>query len=413
MAITYTLAGSNFVDSQFGTAASATGLKTLVPQVVDRRFHKQVLKKSLFTTRGLMGPDGYAEGGVEGTITAPVILQKSELSKQAGDVIKMSLRRKLTADHLTGGKVLNLQLVDAESTYDFYSTKVSIERLRHAVYGFGGMANQRNPFGDSIKAIQSSLLQEWWAEQLDTQILYALWCGYSPNLIRAHGATNCDPTKNPNTLFGNDTSLSTSRTIADLLATNVDDVSAKTFEVSLTYFEQNDFDMVNIDGGKYIVALISPRAKLTLLQDDRFRNAQLYARERGLTNPLFKSADFVYNNNIIMTYDKVRSILGGHNPDDTITVSSNTITVETDYSPPGGITASQLHQTLFLGGNSAALADNGMTGILDRKEDDYGNIIGSGIDTIFGARRTDFAAETATTIVNQSSLVIVNTMLAS
>jgi hypothetical protein len=411
MAYTYTLAAANFTDSVHGTAANATGVQAIVPQIVDRRYHKQVLSKSFFTKAGMIGPDAYNEGGVEGTAPGYPVIQKSDLNRQAGDVIKMSMRRKLTADHLTGGRVLNLQLVENEATYDFYNLKVSVERRRHAVYGYAGMSAQRNPFGESVKAIQSGLLQDWWAEQLDTEILYALWCGWTPNLIRAWGTTKCDPTGNANTLYGNDQSLDTTRTIANMVGDQTDNVNGKTFEVSLAYMEQNGIDPVAINGAGFYVALISPKAKLILLGDDRFRNAQLYAQSRGADHPLFKAADFVYNNHIIITYDKIRSILGAKNPDGTITVTSNTIASEADYSGiGGGVTAAQLHQTMILGANAVALADLGRTGVIDRKEDDYGNIVGSGIDAIYGARRADFAPESGTA-VNQSSLRIINTII--
>lgn len=410
MALTYTLSGSAFTDSQYGTAANATAVKTLVNQVVDRRYHKQVLKKSLFTKRGLIGPDAYAEGMTEGTAPGYPVIRKQQLQAESGDVIKMGLLRKLTSDHKTGGKVLDAQLVDGESTYDFYNLKVSIERWREGVYGFGGMSVQRNPYANTIKGIQEEVLQNWNAEIYDTSLLYALWCGWSPNLLRAHGTTNCDPAPNPNTLFGNDTTLSTSRTQADLVGTGEDDVKAQTFDIGYTYFTQSDMDPVMIDGQAYVIALISPRARMFLLRDADFRNAQLHAGVRGLDNPLFKSADFVYGNCLIMTYDKIRSILNGYNPNSN-TVGSSQITEAAYTGIGGGVTSANLHQTMFLGANAVAVAE-GSFRLVDRKEDDYGNVIGTGIDMIFGARRADWAGE-ASGSSNQSSLVIVNTLVGS
>ena len=224
MALTYTLSGNAFADSLFGTATASTALKTLVPQVVDRRYHKTVLDKSFFTRAGIVGPDSYTEGGVMGTAPGFPVVRKTELNAQPGDVIKMGLLRKLTANYLTGGKVANLQLVDNETVYDFYSLKVSIERWRQGVYGFGGMSVQRNPYATPLKGIQQEVLADWTAEMQDTALLYALFTGWSPHLMRAHGVTNCHPTWNPNTLYGNDVTLTTTRTVADLSGAGDDNV---------------------------------------------------------------------------------------------------------------------------------------------------------------------------------------------
>ena len=76
----------------------------------------------------------------------------------------------------------------------------------------------------------------------------------------------------------------------------------------------------------------------------------------------------------------------------------------------GGVAYTKLHQTQFLGANAVAAAE-GRMGLVDRKEDDYGNVIGTGIDMIFGSRRADWASEDATATANQSSLMIVNTLV--
>lgn len=407
MALSYTTTNTPaFADSQYGTAANVTGLKTLVNQVVDRRFHKQVQKKSFFEVRGMVGADQYREG--DDTQTAPgfPVIRKDALNDKSGDVVKMGLSRNISSDHKTGGKVGDNQLVDNETNYDFYSLKVSIERWREAVRAFAGMNRQRFPFEGSIEGVQQDVLQRYAANIKDTSLLYALWAGYAPHLFRVHGTSNNDPSPNPNTLFGNDQTLSTTRTIANIVGGGGDNLKGLTFEIADAYMKQNDFDPVIVDGEEWWVSLISPKGSMILRRDSDFRNAQLYARERGTSNPLFKYAKYVYNNCIIFEYDKIRTILGGNDPNG-ITVSSNQIT-EASYSGiGGGVAAGDLHQTIFLGANAVALAD-GQVQIIGRKEDDYGNIIGTGVDQIFGARRTDWAPESGS-VSNQSSLVIVNT----
>lgn len=409
MALSYTTTNMTaFTDSQYGTAVNATALKTLVNQYVDTKFHRQVQKKQAYKRFGLIGPDAYSEGDSMGTAPGYPVLSKTELQSNPGDVIKMSQRRNLVSDHLTGGKVLDAQLVDNETDFDIYSLKVSIERWREGTKGFGGMSRQRNPFGETLEQMQEGVLQDYAANIKDTSILYAQHSGFSPHQYRAYGVTNCAPTQNPNFLVGNDTTFTTTRTAANLTGTTQDNIKAQTFEIASAYMEQNDFDPVFIRGKAYWVAFISPQAKMFLLQDTRFQNAQLYAAPRSTDNPLFVAADFVYGNCLILVYDKIRSILGGNNPAG-LTVGSNQITEAAYTSIGGGVTSGQLHQTLFCGANAIAFAE-GSTRLVGRKEDDYGNILGTDVDMIFGVRRFDATPETGSA-TNQSSLLVLNTTL--
>jgi hypothetical protein len=401
--------GSAFGDSQYGTAAATTAIMSLVNQVVDKKFHRQVQKKNIFAQKGLIGPDAYAEGDSSGTVAGYPIVRKTQLQSESGDVIKMGQLRTLVSDHKTGGKVLNANLIEHEKTFNFLNLKVSIERWREGVLTFAGMNRQRNPYGESLEAIEERLLSDWGGDKQDTSILYALHCGWSPHELRAYGTTKCPPSANANLLVGN--SLTASRTVADLVADGSHNVCAETFEVGATFMEESDIDPVVVGGDKMYCSLISPRAAMYLLKDDRFRNAFLYARERSADNPLFKHAEFVYNNVIIFKYDKIRTILSYFNPAG-LTVASNEIT-EASYSGiGGGVQAADLHQTIFLGANAVALAE-GPIKMGARTEDDYGNVIGRDIDMIFGARRADWGTETdATSITNQSSMIMLNTLIA-
>lgn len=410
MADLYTMpTTSSFTDSQFGTAANTTAIKSLVNQVVDKKFHRQVQKKNAFKRFGLIGEDSYNEGDQSGTAPGYPVIRKTQLQSQSGDVIKMGLLKNLSSDHKSGGKVLNAQMVQNEQAYDFNNVKVSIERWREAVITYAGMNRQRNPYGESLEQIEEKLLSDWGADKQDTSILYALYAGYAPHLFRAYGTTAVVPRESPNVLIGNDTGLDTTRTVSSIVSDGTMNISAKTFEVGATFCEQSDFDPVMVDGEAFWVSLVSPKAVLYLLQDDRFRQAMLYAQARGNDNPLFKHAKFVYNNVVIYSYDKIRSIVGGYNPAG-LTVTSNAITEATYTGIGAGVSASDLHQTFFLGANAVGLAE-GSIRMGDRKEDDYGNIVGRDIDMIFGTRSMDWTSEDGTTKINQSHVKLINTLL--
>lgn len=410
MAISYATSGFTFVDSQFGSA-SATNIKSLVNVAIDRRYHKEVQKKLFWQRLGLIGEDSYSEGN--GVVSAPglPVIRKTDLTRNPGDTIIMGLRKNL-AFTVNTGKVHDTQLVDAEVAFDFNNLKVKIDLWRQGVRTNAGLNRQRNPY-ESFEEIEMSLLSDWSAQMLDTSIFYALHYGYAPHTFREHGHTNAAPAAKANTLFGNDTTLSTSRTIADIQGTNVDDLNAKTLELGALYMEQNDFDPVMVNGEPWWVAIVSPRGRYYLLKDDRLRNAMKDARERGTSNPLFRHAELTYNNVMVFTADKIRSIIGGYNPAG-LTVGGEAITEAAYTGIGGGVASTDLHQTQFLGANALAIAE-GQFGMADRvrKEDDYEMIVGRAVENTFGVKRAEWPDEAGANTINQASLTIVNTLVAS
>jgi hypothetical protein len=218
-----------------------------------------------------------------------------------------------------------------------------------------------------------------------------------------------------NTLYGNDQTFNLSQTIANIVGTGDDNLKGITFELGENYCKENDFDPVMVNGDAYFVVLISPRAKRILFRDQEFRDAIQYARERGIDNPLFKSPGaFVYSNCLIFEYDKIRSVIGGNNPAG-LTVANagatNSAITEAVYTGiGGGVPATKLHATYFLGANAIALCEGRMR-MAERTENDYGQIIGRAADNIWGAQRLDWYDQTATFDNNQSMLQIVNTLV--
>ena len=405
MTITYATAPFTFVDSQYGSASNQN-IKSLVNVAIDRRYHKEVQTKLFFSKTGMIGPDTYTEGGPTMSASGYPVIRKTELTREPGDTIKMGLRKNLSFAVSTG-VVAATQLVDSEVGPDFYQHLVKIERWRQGVRIDQGMNAQRNPY-EPFEQMEMSLLSDWTAQIQDTSLTYGMHYAYAPHLFRSYGSANLTPLANPNTLIGNDTTYDTTRTIANLNAGGQDDIKGLTFELGYTYCQEHNFDFVMIDGQPYIIALVSPRGIAKLYRDDEFRKSALFARERGDENILFRHATFAYYNVLIYEYDKIRTILAGKNPAG-LSATGGTIT-EADYTGiGGGFSASQLHQTYFLGANALCLAEGKMAmGDKIRKEDDYGTIVGRAVDNIFGTKRPDWTSEDGATKTNQSSLLIVN-----
>jgi hypothetical protein len=413
VAISYATSPYSFVDSQFGSAAAGgTGIKVNVPVITDIKYHRKVQAKTWWKLKGMIGSDTYSEGGPESTAPGLPVIRKTDFAAKKGDTVIMHQRTNLATTNNVG-KVGGFQIVDAEVGWDLNYQKVKIEQWRQAVRTNAGMNEQRSPFSESFVETEMDLLSDWTAQVEDNGITYALHYGYAPHLFRQYGTSNLDPSPNVNTLFGNDLTMTTSRTIADLVGAS-DNLSALSIEIGENYMKENNFDPIMVGGDAYFVVLVSPRGKRFLMSDDRFRNAMLYARERGISNPLFQSDALLYSNCLIFEYDKIRSLLGGYNPNG-LTVANagatNSAITEAVYTGiGGGVTYDQLHQTQFLGANAIALAEGPMK-MAERTETDYGIIVGRAADNIWGAQRMDWLDAAGANPANQSSLTMVNTLI--
>ncbi len=408
-------AAFSFVDSQFGTSATSTGIKTNVPIITDLKYHKAVQVKTWWKQNGMISDDTFTEGDTETTKPGFPVIRKTQFQTTKGDTVKMHRRTNLAITNSVG-KAGAFQIVNYEVGWDMNYKLVKIDQWRQAVLTVGAMNEQRNPVNESFVQTEQDLLSDWSAQVEDSGLLAAQHYGWAYHLYRIYGTTNCTVTANVNTLYGNDSTLDTTRTIANIDGAGADNISARTFEIGELYCKQNFFDPISIGGNSYWVVLISGAAKLRLLRDPDFRQAMVYARERGVDNPLFRNNNpIIYSNRIIFEYEKVRTVAGGNNPTG-LTVSnggaSNSSITEAVYTGiGGGVAATLLHHTYFLGANALALAEGRMR-MGDRKEDDYGQFIGRDADNIWGAARLDWLDATGANPVNQSSLVMVNTLLA-
>jgi hypothetical protein len=414
-----------FVDSQYGSASTGN-IKNLVNVVVDRKYHKQVQKKTLWEKMGLIGPDTYSEGGPrvgggEQTNslkweTAPgyPVIRKTDLAAVSGDTIKMGLRKNL-ADTLSVGVTAGNALVDSEEGWDFNDQIVKIEQIRRGVATKGGINAQRNPY-ESFEAMEMDLLADANAQMVDNALTITMHHGFAPHLFRQYDTTNMPPTAVLNTIYGNDQTLDTTRTIANMAGSGDDNINAKTLELGDRYCRENNFDPVMVNGQPLWFVPVSAAAFQLLMRDQDFRLAMQYARERGQSNPLFNSQDvLVYSNCAVFRYDKIRTLLGGKDPAG-LTVASagttGTITQASYTGIGGGVTAAQLHPTYFLGANAISLAE-GPFKMAERirKEDDYQSIIGRAIDSIYGTKRNEFKTPGAVLQTSQAILQIVNTVI--
>ena len=445
MAITYASSTINFVNSLSGSAANKS-IKSLVPIVHDRIYHKQVQDKIFWRSRGLIGDDAFSEGGVTQTLAGFPVIRKTELNRTPGDHIVMGQLRNLVIDVFNktgvgGGVTGSTQLVDKERDWDFYHKKVQIECHRDAVRTDKLMNAQRNPY-KSLEEIEVELLSDGWAQMIDKSIFFALHWGQSPHFFRqlsteaavdpydlvATPSAEVKARLNPNFLVGHDTTMTTYATSA-LAQTqmNTSDtdfatwrannkLSPTTFEIMSAYARKNNWDLVNVDGRQYIVAIISPQAELQLRTNSDFRQSARDALLRGMDNWIFKKADYVFADCLIYVHNAINDIVGANRADvlsgDAVGGDSNIIELDvTEFVDDASATvAGKICQIPFFGANAIALAESDMR-MKSRIEDDYGKILGRGVEHIYNCTRMDWFSEALTgptaVVANQSSGEIV------
>lgn len=404
-----------FVDSQFGTAATSTGIKVNVPIITDIKYHKKVQVKTWWASHGMISADTYSEGTSEMTKPGLPVIRKTDFAIQKGDTIKMHQRSNLAITPNVGIVGGTNQIVNAEVGWDLNYKLVKIEQWRQAVLTIDGMNSQRSPFSESFVQTEMDLLSDWTAQVQDTGLLAALHYGWAYHLYRQYGTTNITVSANANTYFGNDQTLDTTLTIASLHGDNSDNLKGLTFELAQNAASKLFLDPVMVGGDPYWVVLVSSTGLRWLYRDPEFRAAVQYARERGIDNPLFKYGNpLLYANCAIFVYEKVLSVINGYNPAG-LTVANagayNSAITEAVYTGiGGGVAASALHHTYVLGANALALAEGRMR-MGERKEDDYQQFIGRDADNIWGASRMDWLDATGAASNNSGSLVFVNTMI--
>ena len=411
----YTAPSRYYVDSQHGTAA-ASKPKVNVPVIYDTKYHKKAQQKTWWKIKGMIGANSYASGSIERTDPALPVLRQTEFTAQKGDTMIIHQEEPMSYDHLATTIIGNAELINNEQAWGTNYQKVKIEEERTGLVSYAGMQEHRNPYGESLESLMDSKLQDWTAMAVDTGLTYAMHYGQAPHIFRNFGYGTVVPTGNYHCLYGNDLTMTLSRTIADVSGNGSDNLKPITFDIAYSYAKQNNMDLVNINGGEYLVTLVSPKGLLCLRQDEGFRNSVMYARERGITNPLFSQSDgLLYGNCLIFEYDRgVRSIIGGYNPAGLTSANDgayNATLTETAFTGiGGGLAYTDLHQTYFLGARGLMLAEGEMKSALVRQENDYGKIVGRASHNIWNAKRNDWLTETGTADNYANIIRIVNSI---
>jgi N4-gp56 family major capsid protein len=129
-----------------------------------------------------------------GTSTDDLLVVQEEISKGAGDRVRVILRRLLTGAGTQGDTTLE----GNEEPLSTYVQDLLVDQLRHAVRSGGQMSEQRIPFDIRKHAVDA--LADWWTDRLDFCIANQL-CGNTGQTDTRYTGNNA--TTAPTTATGN------------------------------------------------------------------------------------------------------------------------------------------------------------------------------------------------------------------
>lgn len=318
-----------------------------------------------------------------GRTSNSLLYYKEDLSKSAGDRVRVGLRLLLTGDGIQGDGTLE----GNEEALTTHFDDLLINQLRHAVRVGGRMSQQRVPF--SIREEARDGLQDWWADRFDTWFFNQISgnSGASDTRRTGHnGVTEpdtshifaCGPLA---ALHTTEASLSATTTHA-LKLSDIDRAVAKA-----KTFEQPSVPIrpIKAMGGEYYCLFIHPFQTYQLRTDagtNNWADIQKAALQGGniTKSPIFTGAIGMHNNVVIHESTRVPVITG---------------------TPASGA-AADYRRAIFAGAQAACLGvgqgenPNKMTWVEELF--DYENQLGVAAGQISGMKKSIFNSQDFATI---------------
>lgn len=309
-----------------------------------------------------------------GTGDNSLIQEKTEMKKDAGDRVRITLRMQLDGDGIQGDSTLE----GHEEALTTYTDDVYIDQLRHAVRSAGKMTEQRIPF--SIREEARAGLTDWWATRMDVALFNQL-CGYTVQ-------TDTRYTGNQAVIAASSGRLVRQDAVAD----------------DQTLASGNKFTVDTIDEVVAVAKTASP-----MIRPIRHQGEDLYVM---FLHPYQVRDLRIATSGAWFDIQKAK-IQGGDAGDNPIFQGSlgmwnKVILHETNYVTPGvnsstGATVASVRRAVFCGAQSAAIAfgDGSSFESMSWHEElfDYGNQLGVKAGCVFGLKKLQFNSVDFGTVV--------------
>lgn len=235
-----------------------------------------------------------------GTSVKDIVYKQEELSKGAGDKVTIGLFANLKGEGKTG----NQQLEGYEEDVVTHSDAVELEQYRHATRRKGRLTKKRVLF--AIDSVHQELIRKWGKEKKEQLCVDALVSSPTRVVYQVSGTF---------TVASGGSAATTAA--AAMHATNTV-ITPKLITQARTYAKTGGnrafepLQPVNIKGKDYFVLLVPEDVLNDLFNNSDIMSVHREARERDIDNPLFQSADIIYNGVLIRGFERMpTSATGG------------------------------------------------------------------------------------------------------
>jgi N4-gp56 family major capsid protein len=255
---------------------------------------------------------GYFARKFVGKGTNNIVQEKTELEKEAGDVIQFDLEARLKGPLVEGDAALD----GKESILKHYSDTVTIDQARHAVSAGGRMSRQRTVH--NIRQSCSVQLTNYWKQAMDELFFYYLsgdrgmghsdifplgWTGRANNALRAPDAAH--------QLYGGDATSLATLVAADKMNRNlIERADVRAANITKQFPDSVNMYPLSVEGDDRWVVIMSPEQAFDLRNastsaGDWFDIQKALATAQGANNPLVKGGLGMINNTILHSHRNV------------------------------------------------------------------------------------------------------------
>lgn len=344
---------------------------------------------------------------------APIV-KKTQFTKEAGDKITIAMQGYLNQVPYLGDRTIE---ATGEEALLFYDQQVYINQMRNAVRDKGRTSRQRSPW--DVIDLALNALGDWYARELTRQIIYAIYYGWSPNVMAPVATyeglgTNSSQSKPCRYWYMGDESLNPTYSATDATwfanigaaeGNLVDDAAHRMCPAIIDGLAARanvlNIQQATVNGMSGWFLLMHPYQTNQLRRHSDWFQAMSQAMPRGKDNPLFtysKGLQYFGSWSGVHMYE-CKFIHSGNESryNDAYSIA----TIEKD------INNANVYRAILLGANAAALAVAQEPQPVLKDDFDYYNIKGREIHGISGAARAEYISDDGnSTVINQGSIVI-------